>query len=71
MHLAMPREFIGKKVRVTAQVEAAEKILEPASSDGWDALARIAARGGLAEIVNPVAWQRELRQDRPLPGRNS
>lgn len=28
-----------------------------------------AAPGGLASIKDPVAWQRELRKDRPLPGR--
>ena len=25
--------------------------------------------GGLASIEDPVAWQREIRKDRPLPGR--
>lgn len=25
--------------------------------------------GGLASIQDPVAWQREIRKDRPLPGR--
>jgi hypothetical protein len=33
------------------------------------ALDRIAARGGIAGIPEPVAWQREQRGDRPLPGR--
>lgn len=33
------------------------------------ALDRIAARGGIAGIPDPVAWQREQRSDRPLPGR--
>ena len=33
------------------------------------ALARIAARGGIRSITDPVAWQREMREDRPLPGR--
>ena len=31
---------------------------------------RIAKRGtAFNEIHDPVAWQREVRQDRPLPGR--
>ena len=25
--------------------------------------------GAFADIEDPVAWQREIRQDRPLPGR--
>ena len=32
-------------------------------------LRRIAERGNLADIGDAVAWQRELRRDRPLPGR--
>lgn len=33
------------------------------------ALDRIAARGGLAGIVDPATWQREQRVERSLPGR--
>jgi hypothetical protein len=32
-------------------------------------LEQIAARGTLSDMPDPVKWQRELRQDRPLPGR--
>lgn len=34
-----------------------------------DALAKIAARGGVKSIPDPSKWQREIRKDRPLPGR--
>jgi len=70
LHLAMPRELLGKKVRVTARVEVAEDESAATTSDGWDALSRIADRGGLAEIQDPAAWQREIRKDRSLPGRD-
>ncbi len=70
LHLQVPHELLGKKLRITAQVESAENESSGPSAAGWDALARIAARGGLAEIDDPVAWQREIRQDRPLNGRN-
>ena len=33
------------------------------------ALREIAKRGGTG-IKDPVAWQREIRKDRPLPGRD-
>ena len=33
------------------------------------ALDRIASRGGIAGMDDPVAWQREQRADRPLPRR--
>jgi len=32
-------------------------------------LEHLAARGALSDITDPVIWQRELRQDRALPGR--
>lgn len=32
-------------------------------------LERLAASKAFAEIDDPVAWQREIRKDRPLPGR--
>lgn len=32
-------------------------------------LERMAARKALSEMTDPSAWQREIRQDRPLPGR--
>ena len=30
----------------------------------------LADMGALAEIEDPVAWQREIRKDHPLPGRD-
>ena len=33
-------------------------------------LEKLAASQTFAEITDPVAWQREMRQDRPLPGRD-
>lgn len=71
LHLAVPHELLGKRVRVMAQVEAADDDQSASTSAGWDALSRIAARGGLDEIADPMVWQRELRQDRALPGRES
>ena len=32
-------------------------------------LEKLAARGTFAAITDPVRWQRELRQERVLPGR--
>ncbi|HEX8316811.1 MAG TPA: hypothetical protein VF632_00305 [Longimicrobium sp.] len=34
------------------------------------ALERIAQRGGFRHIKDPGEWQREIREDRPLPGRD-
>ena len=32
-------------------------------------LKKLAELGTFSEIEDPVAWQREIRKDRPLPGR--
>lgn len=35
------------------------------------AIKQLRAMGGLREVIpDPVAWQREIREDRPLPGRS-
>lgn len=35
------------------------------------ALERLATKKGLADISDPTAWQREIRQDRSLPERDT
>lgn len=42
---------------------------EPNGKRAMAILEKIADRGGIKSIVDPVAWQREIRKDRPLPGR--
>ena len=45
---------------------------EPARERGAKAAAlleELARRNTFSEIVDPVQWQREIRQDRELPGR--
>jgi len=34
------------------------------------ALAELARIGAFSEIEDPAAWEREIRRDRPLPGRH-
>jgi len=41
----------------------------PAGQRMASALQRMADRNALADIADPIAWQREIREDRPLPGR--
>ncbi len=36
-----------------------------------DALSKLAESGAFSGIEDPSAWQREIRRDRPLPGRDS
>lgn len=35
-----------------------------------EALRELAAINAFSHIDDPVAWQREMREDRPLPGRD-
>ncbi len=49
-----------------------EKPISQSKADACRAVAAlqaIADRGGIKSIPDPVKWQREIRKDRPLPGR--
>jgi len=35
-----------------------------------EALQQLQAANPFKDITDPIAWQREIRQDRPLPGRD-
>jgi hypothetical protein len=35
-----------------------------------EVLAELARIGAFSEIEDPAAWEREIRRDRPLPGRH-
>lgn len=70
--IPVPLEFMHRQVEVT---------IVPIDENGnWrnmppngTALARLLQRfadaGGVKSIEDPLAWQREQRRDRPLPGR--
>jgi hypothetical protein len=49
-----------------AWAESVEKERGLKMAEALEALAEVNA---LAGITDPVAWQREIREDRPLPGR--
>ena len=58
----------GRPVRVSVT------ILEAAPSQAQamaDALERLARLNTVSSIADPVAWEREQREDRELPGRDS
>ena len=70
LHLPVPVELRKSRLKVTATIEAApEKGETPTRETALAALKRLRARGTFREITDPVAWQREIRKDRPLPGR--
>jgi hypothetical protein len=64
-----PAELNGEdEVSVEVTVLAPQK-RKPNGKRMAEALRRIAERGGIPSIPDPVKWQREIRKDRKLPGR--
>ncbi len=57
------------KVYVTIVPED-EAAVEARGRRMTEALEKLAELGTFAELKDPVEWQRELRRDRPLPGRD-
>lgn len=71
LHLPLPAELRNSKLKVTATIEAASEESErPTRETALAALKRLREMGTFNEITDPVAWQREIRKDRPLPGRD-
>ncbi len=72
LHLPLPAELRGGKVRVEARVEAVGKSgvsEEQRKAELLEIMERIRARNPFKAISDPVAWQREMREDVVLPGR--
>lgn len=55
------------RVHVTVLEEEAAR--EERGQQMADALSKLAESGAFSAIDDPNEWQREIRQDRPLPGR--
>ena len=74
LHLPLPVELQHRKVRIEARLEAADEpnLATPKMlHQRREALAALRKLGGLQDVIpDPMAWQRELREDRPLPGRD-
>lgn len=55
-------------------VRVSVTILESSASQGQrmaEALAELARLNAMADVTDPAAWERQQRQDRTLPGRDS
>jgi len=75
LHLPVPQNLRRGKVRVVATLQAEQEIASR-SAEGkpgtpLEALKELRKLGGLGHVIpDPVAWQREQRKERPLPGRD-
>ena len=69
-----PEVSTEKEIAVEVTVLRDERLSASRASDAGkrmaSALEKLADSGAVAGIEDPVAWQREMRQDRRLPGRN-
>jgi hypothetical protein len=74
LHLPLPVEMRSSKlkVKVTATLESVGAPVVATDSEikkRVEALEQLRKLNPFREIADPVAWQREVRKDRPLPGR--
>lgn len=77
LHLPLPPELRGGKVEVTATLKPANgaSLSVPKATPEMlrrrkEAFEKLRQMNPFREIKDPVAWQREIRKDRPLPGRD-
>ena len=71
LHLPLPPDAPRGRVKVIASVEALPSETPAARGTPLEALRELRKRGGLRHLIpDPVAWQREQRRERPLPGRD-
>jgi hypothetical protein len=60
---------------VAVYVTIPEKLVVPSAAEQGQrmaaALEQLAAVNALPDLTDPVAWEREIRQDRPLPDRET
>jgi len=69
LHLPVPAELRHGKVKVVATLESEPAPIPAKPGTPLDALKELRKLGTFQDILDPVVWQREQRQDRPLPGR--
>lgn len=73
LHLPLPVDLRSGKIRVEARLEPADAPAmagEQRKKELREVLARIRSRNPFKGIGDPVAWQREMREDVSLPGRD-
>ena len=68
VHLPVPEHLRNGKVKVVATMEEARATEKSETPLG--ALKELRKLGAFKSITDPVAWQREQRRDRSLPGRD-
>jgi hypothetical protein len=77
LHLPLPMELRHGKIEVTATLRpvngaspSPSKATPEMIARRKEAFAKLRQMNPFRGIDDPVAWQREIRKDRPLPGRD-
>ena len=75
LHLPVPQNLRRGKVKVVATLQAEPEAAAPdgdaSTGTPLEALKELRKLGGLRHVIpDSVAWQREQRKERPLPGRD-
>jgi hypothetical protein len=71
LHLPVPQNLRRGKVKIVATLQSEPAIEDrPTREAALAALRELRKLGTFKEITEPVAWQREISEDRPLPGRD-
>ncbi|CAN5773154.1 hypothetical protein BH20VER1_BH20VER1_12460 [soil metagenome] len=76
LHLPLPADAPRGKLKVTATLEPADaapaqpRATPEAIKQRLEAFARLRALNPFRDIKDPVAWEREMREDVKLPGRD-
>jgi len=71
VHLPVPQNLRCGKVKVIATLESESATTgRPTQETALAALRQLREMGTFKKITDPVEWQREIRKDRPLSGRD-
>lgn len=71
-HIDLPEEYraaFGRSARIILLLDETPPDEDYRRERLRAALEGLSASGAFADIADPVQWQRDQRQDRPLPGR--
>jgi antitoxin component of MazEF toxin-antitoxin module len=72
--LRVPKQYVDDAALTLGQkVQVSEPLLAPKAQNRkaiQRAIKRLQQIHAYSDTKDPVAWQREIRQDRPLPGRD-
>lgn len=71
LHLPVPPNLRRGNVKVVATLQTERETTErPTQETALAALRQLRKLGTFKKITDPVAWQREIRKDRPLSDRD-